>query len=214
MAKNNQKKTQAKTVMSIDWTAQFDRLAKYAKTKYDYEVIVNESIDYGKIDFNNQEITIKQIYKKELMTYLLLHEIGHVIQTLNTKKYKRRIEEVFEVVSKSSLSFRTTVLYEEIDAWNEAYDLGKRLSVPIDRKRFETYKARCLKTYMTWVLGLNRQSRTVVQKAELQNQNDHNVHYEVVVIEEDKSEDKLTGLNQYEENTIILLGDNNNKTTD
>ena len=197
----------------IDWSVQFERLAKYAKTKYDYDVIVNESIDYGKIDFNNQEITIKQIYKKELMTYLLLHEIGHVIQTLNTKKYKRRIEEVFEVVSKSSLSFRTTVLYEEIDAWNEAYDLGKRLSVPIDRKRFETYKARCLKTYMTWVLCLNRQSRTVVQKAEYQNQNDHNIHYEVVIVEEDKTEDKLIGLDQYEEENKIISCDATTATT-
>lgn len=164
----------------VDWNKQFERLVKYAKTKYGYGVIVKESIDFGIIDSNNFKITIKQIYKKDIMTFLLLHELGHVIQSLKTKQYKKRIEEVLEVVSRSSLSFRTTVLYEEMDAWNEAYDLAKRLSIPLDRRKFESYKSRCLKTYMIWVLELNRQSRTVVQKAEQQNQNDLKVHYEVV----------------------------------
>lgn len=219
MTRNTKPASYRRTKTKIDWSKQFDRIVKYSYTKFGYEVIVKENIDFGEIDFNKLEIRIKSIYNnKENMSYLLLHELGHVIQKQKAKTYKRRITEVIEVVSKSSLSFRTTMLYEEMDAWNEAHDLAKKLRLPLDRKKFETYKSRCLKTYMVWVISTNQkqgnkqQVASIVERAETKNIEDSNIHYEVVPpstnIEED-CEDQEDLLN--ETTTEIFANNNNNK---
>jgi len=160
MATKVQKRNKSsKSPNEIDWNKQFDKVARYSQSQFGFTVYAESDAEYGKIDFNKQEIVIKQIYNnKENMTYLLLHELGHVIQTNKKSLYKRRVLEVAEIVTKSSLSFRIAMLYEEMDAWNEGYDFAKKIRIPLDRKKFETYKSRCLKTYMSWALNTNKKS--------------------------------------------------------
>ena len=179
--KKQVKKTKSdKTVMI--WDKQFDRLSKYILKKFGYTVEVDSTLFFGIIDFEKQHISIRQTHKKELMTYLLLHEIGHVLYKNKKKEYKNIVEDALQIVSKSSLSFRMIVVYEEIQAWNEGLYLGKKLSLPIDRKTFETYKSRCLKTYMSWAMD-HKKNRTskIVQLIEEKNltEKDH-VHYEII----------------------------------
>jgi len=188
MAQNTKPTRSLRTKSIIDWSIQFDRVVKYSFTKFGYSVVIKDNIELGEINFTKLIIKIKTIYKnKEFMTYLLLHELGHIIQAQKVKLYKRRIQEVHEVVSKSSLSFRTTVLYEEMDAWNEAYDLAKKLRLPIDRKKFETYKSRCLKTYMIWAINTN-QKQTL--PSIIESPNIDNIHYEVILSDNNEDEDE------------------------
>ncbi len=152
---NNKKKNESRL-----WTKQFNKVVAHIQKYFKYKVYIDDKLqDYGgKINFASKEIVIKNMYgREELMTYLLLHEIGHVI-ILSDKKYKIKFKDLSDFVSKSSLSFRINVLYEEMDAWYQAFLLGKKLKIPIDRKRFESYKTRCLRTYMSWALETNKKS--------------------------------------------------------
>lgn len=176
MEKNKISKQEKK----IKWEEAFEKLIKYACKKYDYTVEITNGSELGLINFTTKKIIIKQINNKENMTYVLLHEIGHIIQ-LDSKIYRKRVEEVQKIMSRSSLSFRIAVLYEEMDAWNEAYDLGKKLRMPIDRKRFESYKSRCLKAYMMCVLNTNQKSKNANIKI---SHISDNIRYEPNIISE------------------------------
>lgn len=138
-----------------NWKYHMARIVEHVNKNYGYEVLYEyRKPGEGNIDaayHDEKVIRIDKSYKDETKTYILLHEVGHVIQYNNEHVYDRQFGAIFNgLFSKSSLTRRMAVLNGEFDAWNKGLTFADQMKIPINQKKFETVKTKCLNTYVQW----------------------------------------------------------------
>ena len=149
----------------INWKEQTKKLVDYSNNNGYQVVFKKEKQGISSICFETNKITIQSSYTKEKQFYLLLHELGHHLILLDTKKYKHGIGYVLGNFSITSMVSRTAEIEEEFEAWKAGYDLAKELKLKIRRDSFERFKAKLLSTYFVWAVRdkvenrLNKQIR-------------------------------------------------------
>lgn len=150
-----------------DWKGYFAKLARYSNRQYGYKVQLFDK-RLGEVDgcgdlladaayFDEKLIRISKAHNDENKVYYLLHELGHVIQHDNTKVYSSHFAAIMNdsTFSKNSLTRKIAVLNTEFDAWNKGMTLAIEKRIPIDKRKFELVKTKCLNTYVKWVADMN-----------------------------------------------------------
>ena len=101
-------------------------------------------------------ITYNKKLNEENRLYTVLHECGHLLVQQNAqsyeKRYKSKVQGLFDKRKCRSLRWRIDFLREEYDAWDRGFSLAKRLKIPIDEERYYNYASKCLKSYCRWVI--------------------------------------------------------------
>lgn len=139
-----------------------DKLIKLCKEKFSYNVIIEKNL-INEVSFDNKTINLNSNQTDEFKVYTLLHEIGHIILTNRpsySKKYNMKlIRELSEKQStqlhkKSSkkLSYRVSVLHEELDAWYEGLNFCKKIKMTINEKKFRDLMSLCIRGYARYVV--------------------------------------------------------------
>lgn len=118
-------------------------------------------IDWDKRDGDlniPKEIKIQGGYSYEISTYILLHELGHHQLRKNWDKFKSVLPMAafaeYKHYNKKDPRYQRRVSYtvssmeEEFKAWEEGYKLGVKLGIKIDDKKWDTFKCKCLMSYM------------------------------------------------------------------
>jgi hypothetical protein len=126
----------------------FNHLIKYCEARGYAVKLGNESI----VSFEDREITVNRALIYENKVYALLHEIGHII-CLKSKYYNEKYPPPIQVYDAEndilkSNTHKVLALAEEFEAWHLGFLLAKRLKIEINNTRFDTIKARWLKTYI------------------------------------------------------------------
>ncbi len=147
----------------INWNSQLEQLEEYCLSK-------NWNIEYKKgrdkdkkLDFTSVSenlIVLKKNRHPEITFYVMLHEIGHMMLCQNRKMYRERFNAVFDDFSRGSLTHKVKTVEEELDAWKIGFKLAKRLKLYVNRRKFETVKARCISTYLIWAVEQKMKKET------------------------------------------------------
>lgn len=137
---------------SIDWHKQLRKLEKYANNKGYQVSFGKEEEGISWVCTESKTIGIHNGSITEYQVYDLLHELGHIEQQASGTLYNEYFHKVFEGFSRNSLTFKTKIVEEEIDAWNYGFILAKNLGIKIDRRRFEVQKAKAVSSYMLWAV--------------------------------------------------------------
>lgn len=89
-------------------------------------------------------ITANYRVKPETQLYTLLHEIGHYqIAMCGSDRFKSESQT-------GTASAKIDVLSEEYEAWDRGWKLGQYLELELDSKSFNTYRVKCLRSYVKW----------------------------------------------------------------
>lgn len=138
-AKNNEKENKV-------WKKQICKLIDFSHKKgFDVEFI--SSNESSHVCFRTNTIYLNKKSSLELICYTFLHEIGHVLAMSRKKTYAERFGLVFVGFGASTLTSRVVQIEEEYDAWEKGLKLAKKLGLKLNRRKFETHKARCILTY-------------------------------------------------------------------
>jgi len=118
-------------------------------------------------DVGENEIVIDSRLKLENMLYALLHECGHVL--IGRKKPHERFGMGYsadtESAGRKSATHKLDIIDEEFEAWHRGRKLAKRLGVKINKVDYDRLKAKCMKNYLRWALGLlNDKTKTIAVK--------------------------------------------------
>lgn len=138
---------------STNWLDELRKLERYCNKKG--FAVLYRPVKLDAIYFEDKRIVIGDHHSNEICLYCLLHEMGHHI-VMNKKTYSEEYSTIYETFSKSSKTYKITILQEELDAWKEGLKLSKRLNISIDRRKFEITKSRCIATYLTWAEKANK----------------------------------------------------------
>lgn len=125
-------------------------LEKYAKEKMGYKIIYKD-IESCECQFVKKIIVMDSKLKPESTFYLMLHELGHAKLCKHKKSYNQKYEEIYNSFSKKSFTYKTTILQEELDAWQVGVTISKKLELKLDKKRFEMQKTKCIMSYVRWI---------------------------------------------------------------
>jgi hypothetical protein len=144
-----------KTKSDDFYQLEYERLRNYCKKrgwKVEEKYFTDNFVEYPRHDSPEKIITVNASSKHENRLYCLLHEFGHIL-TFASKYYKykyskkiREFNEEEDTIVKNIHKFE--LLEEEFEAWERGLLLAKRLKIRIDRKNFDTVKAKYLKTYI------------------------------------------------------------------
>ncbi len=137
---------------SIDWYKQLRKLTEYANSK---EIKVSFTKIEDGISWvcpDSRAIHIHNRLIPEYQVYDLLHELGHMEQQASGIRYREYFDKIFDDFSRNSLTFKTKIVEEEIDAWNFGFTLARSLGIKIDRRRYEIQKAKAIASYMVWAV--------------------------------------------------------------
>lgn len=104
---------------------------------------------------DGSEIVISGRMSERRKVVYLLHECGHWL--IDSKKECKRFgtgypSQHLSRVNKT-FSYRSSVVFEELEAWKRGWDLGKRLKVRVTKEFFENQKSKALKLYFEWALA-------------------------------------------------------------
>jgi len=139
------------------WERQIGALTEYCQSK-SWTVAfkkLNPSDDYAAWD--KKRIVLSERKNKEILFYVFLHEIGHMLQHQNARSHLGSYEEVPEHFCHQAQASTVAKLEEELDAWKTGYRLADRLELFVDRRQFERVKAGCIMSYVDW--GSRRHAR-------------------------------------------------------
>lgn len=134
----------------MNWENYLNILINYFSISFpDWQIIFKSNVE-DKVLPTTKKIFINKTSSTRRKLYLLLHEIGHVL-LLTNENYSEKYKKILEQKSYSQLTYRTGIVEEEIDAWNEGELLAKKLSIPLD-KHFNVVRSNKLATYMKWAV--------------------------------------------------------------
>jgi len=125
-------------------------LEKYAKEKMGYKILY-KNIESCECQYNKKIIVMDSKLNPESTFYLLLHELGHAKLCRQKKSYGEKYEQIYNSFSRKSFIYKTTILQEELDAWQEGIIISKRLELKVDKRRFEMRKTKCIMSYVRWI---------------------------------------------------------------
>lgn len=133
------------------WKTQIEQLELYCeKRKWKIEYVTNDPRSDAAV-FAENKLIIQSDRKPEITFYYFLHELGHMIAFHGNKSYYDSSKEDVDFHN-SSQAHKVKCIEEEFDAWKRGLKLSKRLNLVIERKKFESIKARCITSYMMWAL--------------------------------------------------------------
>lgn len=103
------------------------------------------------VDYNKFEITINPRQTKTNLIFSALHECGHII--LSNKISYNKDFKIINYANKDGRVIRGDVykykrLREEIEAWEFGYKLANTLDIKIDKDEYDSYAAKCFKSYI------------------------------------------------------------------
>jgi hypothetical protein len=96
----------------------------------------------------NKIIEINSSVPLERQVYLLLHECGHALIFENGSVWK--YDDNRSSSSEQTDSTKVFTVIEEIEAWERAYKLAKRLNIEINDKKWNKEVADAIKKYIDW----------------------------------------------------------------
>lgn len=117
-------------------------LKKHVILDFGGKVIEKRNIDHCFMP-NFNYICINKNTNNKKKFYLLVHEIGHMINSLKQKEYET--EHPNNVYTKIISS---NVLTNEIMAWEAGKNFLENLSIDYDKLYFDKIKADCINTYV------------------------------------------------------------------
>lgn len=148
------------------WLKRFDRLVKFAKANYQYDVKLGDYQDLA--DGRLKIIYINNTKKNaERMVYIMLHEMGHISlwRNFNYVNQFAAVQKARVTGNYGTLGYRMGTIEEEIGAWNEGKQLAKNLNLFIDVKRFDALKAKSINSYAVWATQRTFRLEAKKQKA-------------------------------------------------
>lgn len=118
-------------------------------------------IDWEKDTLNSpKKIRIQGKFPIEIKVYVLLHELGHHQLRKNWDKFEKTLPvtahaEHIHFVSnegkyKRRVTYTVSCMEEEFKAWEEGFKLGEKLGIKINMNKWNTFKSRCLISYMRY----------------------------------------------------------------
>lgn len=139
----------AATQQKINWSKQIKALEKYVKSKkWTVRYTTKAKNDWA--DWENKRISLKKRANLEVLFYVFLHELGHMLLLQNGRAYSSKYEVVFNEFAGGTQPINITRIEEELDAWRSGVRLAKRLKLKIDRRNYEKVKSKYAMTYITW----------------------------------------------------------------
>ena len=100
----------------------------------------------------------------EEQTYIFLHELGHHQLRKNWAKFQKELpimaiaEEHLYMTRERKLlrrkDYSVSHLEEEYKAWEEGYNLGIKLGIKINPKKWAALKSKCLMSYIKFFAGV------------------------------------------------------------
>jgi len=123
----------------------FERIVQYCQSELNWRVIL---CNVSEADFECKTIRISKTHSNNVRLYILLHEVGHVLASLESDYDDRFLSENYD---KRSKTYHATVLIDECVAWDKGLKLAKTLKLNFNRRQFDMTKARMLATYATWL---------------------------------------------------------------
>lgn len=166
IVKSNKKATSATKSKNGAWLKRFDRLVKFAKVNFQYEVKLGDYQDLA--DGRLKIIYINNTKKNaERMVYIMLHEMGHIClwRSFNYVNQFAAVQKARVTGNYGTLGYRMGTIEEEIGAWNEGRQLAKNLNLFIDAKRFDALKAKSINSYAVWATQRTFRLEAKKQKA-------------------------------------------------
>jgi len=145
-----------------DFKISLDILEDYLEKKYDVTVLYR--IGEGNILSHNDEygeklIVINPRHSRKIQLYCLLHEAGHV--TLRETKDKHLTRFSNSIKNKNSIAYRVDVVREEILAWEEGFEISKKLKFEIDFDDWLNYNKKHIFEYIKWSLDPKEYMKTI-----------------------------------------------------
>jgi hypothetical protein len=110
-------------------------------------------------DDQSGRVQINKTNPPETQLHMLLHECGHLL-LMRTRGYRKRFGQGYPLLEMQITSkldrrdpvHRTMVVTEECAAWDAGLKLAKKLSLDINRERFDTTRAKKLQSYFAWAV--------------------------------------------------------------
>ena len=137
----------------IDWKYQIECLTGWLHSKG--YTIVESGGARDSIVFDDKEVLLNSQYKDENKFYTLLHECGHLITNLNKKpfleKYPLYPSDVIDGRVMKSISYRVSLVSEELIAWEKGLALAKRLNLKVDTKNYHKCMTDSIWTYIKYI---------------------------------------------------------------
>lgn len=103
-----------------------------------------------------KKILIEDSNSLEDKVYLFLHELGHNELRKNWVEYEKvnPVAAFAEVIKhykyRRRIEYYVCVIEEEYKAWDAGFELGNRLGIKIDDKRWNELRNKCLMTYIRY----------------------------------------------------------------
>jgi hypothetical protein len=133
----------------INWRKQIAVLEKYVASK-GWHVKYLDTVKNDWADWSKKTISLKSRVNKEVLFYVFLHELGHMLLFQNNRSYSSKYKEVFDEFTGGAKPISLARIEEELDAWRTGFRLAQRLKLKVDRRNFEKTKAKYAMTYITW----------------------------------------------------------------
>jgi len=127
------------------WNYHLKRVIKFLNDK-NWNVVLGKVKD-DECNFFTKTISVRTVGRRtENSLYILLHETGHVLFSKRSGDYLEYAKDLN--IHKGSQAYKVLEVEEEFEAWKQGYDLAISMNIPINKKNYETIKARYLATYM------------------------------------------------------------------
>lgn len=160
---------------SVKWKKQVKALETYVLNK-GWAVHYDPDAKNDWADWSKKTITLKPRANNEVLFYVFLHELGHMLLFQNNRSYSSKYKEVFDEFTGSTKPISLARIEEELDAWRTGLRLAKRLNLKVDRRNFEKTKSKYAMTYITWACqkfvdsnfsSLEKAINTIIEKTSL-----------------------------------------------
>lgn len=131
------------------WQKYISTLEKYVESKkWTVRYLKNAKNDWA--DWDRKRITLKIRENQEVLFYIFLHELGHMLMFQNGRAYSSKYDEVFDQFNGGTQPVSVARIEEELEAWRTGSRLAKRLGLKTDRRNFEKVKSKYAMTYIAW----------------------------------------------------------------
>jgi hypothetical protein len=89
----------------------------------------------------------------------LLHECGHVLidSEEDCPRFGKGYPSFHVLNVRKTFSHRSSIVFEELEAWKRGWDLAKRLKLKVSKSFYSKQKNKALKIYFHWALNPKKQ---------------------------------------------------------
>lgn len=95
------------------------------------------------------KIKLRSTRKTEVIFYMFLHELGHMLMRVKDRSYRRRYAIIFEGRYATD-TYKITRVQEEMEAWDVGLRFARARGLKINDRKFQKVRAECLMTYLQW----------------------------------------------------------------